>query len=74
VDASPGGEIPSSDLYRIGLVHDTTRYFNGDIDYVKVFNRALSAEEISIEYNTMVKNEVQFHDSGKVYAKKLKQY
>lgn len=55
-------------------VHDSNYYADASYDYFKLFNRALSAEEISIEYNTMVKNEVQVHNSGKVYAKALKQY
>jgi hypothetical protein len=74
IDASPGGSIPASSLYRIGLSHDTTRYFNGDIAYVKLFNRALTPEEIAIEYNTMFNNEVQIHESGVLYAKDIKQY
>ncbi len=40
----------------------------------KVFNRALTTEEIAIEYNTMFNNEVQIHESGVLYAKDLKQY
>ena len=50
------------------------REFAGDIDYVKVFNRALTPEEIAIEYNTMFNNEIQIHESGVLYAKDLKQY
>jgi len=51
-------------------------YFAGDIDYVKVFNRALTEEEIRIEYNTMFNNEVQIHNSDMetLYAKNLIQY
>jgi hypothetical protein len=45
-----------------------------DMKNVKIFNRALTAEEISIEYNTMFNNEVQIHESGTVYAKDLIQY
>ena len=73
-DPTPGGTIASTDTWRIGMSHDTTRYLNGNIDYAKMFNRALTAEEIAIEYNTMVNNEVQIHDSGKLYAKSMKQY
>lgn len=46
----------------------------GNVDYVKIFNHPLTAEEIKIEYNTMFKNEVQIHNSGTLYAKDLKQY
>jgi hypothetical protein len=45
-----------------------------DMNNIKVFNRALTAEEIAIEYNTMFNNEVQIHESGIVYAKDLIQY
>jgi hypothetical protein len=40
----------------------------------KVFNRALTAEEVKIEYNTQFNNEVQIHESGVVYARDLEQY
>jgi hypothetical protein len=40
----------------------------------KYFNRALTAEEIAIEYNTMFNNEVQIHESGVLYAKDIIQY
>jgi len=49
-------------------------YFRGNMKQHKLFNRALTHEEIAIEYNTMVNNQVQFDDSGTVYAKNLKQY
>jgi hypothetical protein len=59
---------------RIGRqVNTASEYFNGVIDDVKIFNRALTAEEIKIEYN-YGKNEVQIHESGVVYAKDLEQY
>jgi hypothetical protein len=45
-----------------------------DINDLKIFNRSLSAEEVRIEYNTMVKNEVQVSESGTLYGKDLKQY
>jgi hypothetical protein len=51
-----------------------TQSFVGRIYYAKIFNRVLSAEEVKIEYNTMVKNEVQVSESGTLYAKDLKQY
>ena len=55
-------------------VSDTNRFFRGYMKDAKVFNRALTPEEIAIEYNTMFKNEVQIHESGVLYAKDLKQY
>lgn len=66
----------SSTITTIG--HEYRKQFNeyyiGKIQNVKFFNRALSAEEISIEYNTMFKNEVQIHGSGVLYAKDIIQY
>ena len=52
----------------------TNEEFPGYIKEVKIFNRALTEEEIKIEYNTMFNNEVQIHESGVLYAKDLKQY
>jgi hypothetical protein len=49
-------------------------YFRGNMKEHKLFNRALTAEEIKIEYNTMFNNQVQIHESGVVYAKDLTQY
>jgi hypothetical protein len=46
----------------------------GILDEIKVFNRALTAEEVAIEYNTMFNNEVQIHEDGVVYAKDIVQY
>jgi hypothetical protein len=46
----------------------------GKMQDIKVFNRALTAEEIMIEYNTMFNNEVQIHESGVLYAKDIVQY
>jgi hypothetical protein len=45
-----------------------------DLGEIKLFNRALTAEEIKIEYNTMFNNQVQIHESGVVYARDLEQY
>lgn len=53
---------------------NAAEYFQGYVKQFKYFNRTLTAEEISIEYNTMFKNEVQIHESGVLYAKDLKQY
>lgn len=52
----------------------TTNYFIGELKNFKIFNRALTAEEVKLEYNTMLNNEVQIHESGILYAKDLIQY
>lgn len=49
-------------------------YFQGYVKQFKYFNRALTAEEVAIEYNTMFKNQVQVHESGVLYAKDIEQY
>jgi hypothetical protein len=49
-------------------------YLEAYINNAKIFNRALTAEEIKIEYNTQFNNEVQIHESGVVYATDLEQY
>ena len=53
---------------------DATQSFEGRLYNLKIFNRALTAEEIAIEYNTMFNNEVQIHESGVLYAKDIIQY
>lgn len=64
----------SISIYRTETnITDTNRFFRGYMKDAKVFNHALTAEEISIEYNTMFNNEVQIHESGVLYAKDLKQ-
>jgi hypothetical protein len=63
----------NTEVLRIGE-GNTGELFNGIIDEVKVFNRALTDEEMMIEYNTMFNNQVQIHESGVVYAKDLEQY
>ena len=46
--------------------------FNGIIDEVKIFNRALTAKEVRLEYNTMFNSEVQVEKvSGTLFAKDL---
>jgi len=72
--ADTGGYLPVGGEYYIGMSHDDTRFYKGDIAYVKLFNRALTAEEMKIEYNTMVNNEIQVDENGKLYATKLKEY
>ena len=49
-------------------------YFRGNMKQHKLFNRALTQEEIRIEYNTMLNNEVQIDENGTVYAKDFIQY
>jgi hypothetical protein len=63
----------NTEVLRIGE-GNTGELFNGIIDEVKVFNRALTDEEMMIEYNTMFNNQVQIHESGVVYARDLEQY
>jgi hypothetical protein len=53
---------------------DVTQSFEGRFYDLKVFNRALTDEEIKIEYNTMFNNEVQIHKNGTLYAKNIIQY
>ncbi|MCK5594059.1 MAG: hypothetical protein KAI18_02335, partial [Candidatus Aenigmarchaeota archaeon] len=43
--------VPTANNLWFGNVDTTSRYFNGTIDEVKIFNRALSAEEINSSYN-----------------------
>jgi hypothetical protein len=54
--------------------HDGSYRLTGNIKNIKVFNRALTPEEIAIEYNTIFNYEVQIHESGVLYAKDIKQY
>lgn len=49
-------------------------YFTGQIKNFKTFNRALTAAEVKLDYNTMFKNEVQISNSGIVYAKEFKEF
>jgi len=69
----PLNDLPNGITTFIGR-YSTANNFNGDIQYVKIFNRPLTAEEIQIEYNTMFNNQVQIHESGVVYARDLEQY
>jgi hypothetical protein len=54
--------------------NDGFYYFKGNIKHHKLFNRALTEEEIKIEYNTMLNNQLQIHESGVIYATDLEQY
>jgi len=61
--------------WNLGKDNNNVMYhFKGNMKQHKLFNRALTAEEIKIEYDVMVNNEVLFHESGTVYAKALIQY
>ena len=42
--------------------------------HLKLFSRDLSAEEIKLEYNTMLNNEVQISKEGVLYAKDVIEY
>jgi len=53
---------------------DANQSFEGNLYYLKIFNRGLTAEEIKIEYNTKFNREVQVHEDGTLYAQELKQY
>lgn len=56
--------------------NNNSNYFpmNGEIKNAKVFNRALTPEEVKIEYNTMFANKMQIHDSGTLYVKNYEEY
>ncbi|MFC1741787.1 LamG-like jellyroll fold domain-containing protein, partial [Nanoarchaeota archaeon] len=41
---------PSSDAFRIGRHVSTSRYFDGTLDEVRIYNRSLSVEQISLLY------------------------
>ncbi|NOQ56230.1 MAG: hypothetical protein GQ477_05505, partial [Nanohaloarchaea archaeon] len=43
--------VPTANNIWLGNVDTTSRYFNGTIDEVKIWNRALSPEEINASYN-----------------------
>ncbi|MDF1498680.1 MAG: LamG domain-containing protein [Patescibacteria group bacterium] len=49
-DYLPNGGINGDDLY-IGKGHDLTTSFNGSIDEVRIYNRALTADEVRYHYN-----------------------
>ena len=49
---SPASNITDITTVGIGRVYSTDRYFKGDIDDVRIYNRALSAEEVSLLYGS----------------------
>ena len=49
-DASAGADINTATDWRIGARDDGSRVFAGKIEYVMVYNRALSASEIALLY------------------------
>ena len=64
--------LSSNDETYIGNDSTQSREFAGDIAYVKIFNRALTAKEVKLEYNTMFNNEVQVEKVTKtLFAKDL---
>lgn len=73
VSTASGGITANSHPIYIGTDFDN-EMFKGKLKLVKIFNRALTAEEIAIEYNTMFNNQIQIHESGTLYAKDIVQY
>ena len=72
--AKTGALIVSDNPLFIGYttVSGEQAAFNGIIDEVKIFNRALTAKEVRLEYNTMFNSEVQVEkNSGTLFAKDL---
>ena len=51
---------------RLGRRFNSTRFFNGDISNVKIFNRALTPEEIAVEYKRTGPTKMTQHN-GTVY-------
>ena len=66
--------ISSASHVSIGRTGSNGYYFDGIISNLKIFNRALTDEEVAIEYNTMFNGEVQIHNSGTIFAKDIIQY
>jgi hypothetical protein len=54
--------------------NDGFLYFRGNMKQHKLFNRALTDEEVRIEYNAMFNGIAQIHKSGIVYAKEIVEY
>ena len=75
VDVYKTGALSDSDnplFIGYTTVSEEQAAFNGIIDEVKIFNRALTAKEVRLEYNTMFNSEVQVEkDSGTLFAKDL---
>lgn len=63
------------DTWNIGRDNNNGFYhFRGRMKQLKLFSRALSADEIKLEYNTMLNNEVQISKEGVLYAKEVIEY
>lgn len=58
-----GSMQPSSNPFYIGFRSDWNRYYNGTIDEVKVWNRALSPEEIYLDYLGSYANIEKYYQS-----------
>lgn len=75
VDVAKNGALTVSDnplFIGYTTVSGEQTAFNGIIDEVKIFNRALTAKEVRLEYNTMFNSEVQVEkNSGTLFAKDL---
>jgi hypothetical protein len=64
--------IASSDKVCIGKTGTNGYYLDGKIQDVRIYNRALSAEEVKILYETTgINNPMKMDSNGKVYVKKL---
>lgn len=65
--------VDFGDNFLFGNWTSLTQSYQGKMYYAKFFNRALTAEEIKLEYNTMFNNEVQIDSRGTLYAKDIQQ-
>ncbi|MBT4597377.1 MAG: LamG domain-containing protein, partial [Candidatus Diapherotrites archaeon] len=52
--ADATGVLDQDDILKIALDDATTRFFNGFIDEVKIYDKALTAEEIIADYNSFL--------------------
>lgn len=71
--AKTGSRSTTDNPFYIGYteVEGEQAAFNGIIDEVKIFNRALTEKEVKLEYNTMFNSEVQVANDGTVFARDL---
>jgi hypothetical protein len=54
--------------------NDGFLHFKGNMKHHKIFNRALTAEEVGIEHSVMLNGIAQIHKSGTVHARELVEY
>ncbi len=52
-ETTPSKTYSTSDGFTIGTWSDSNRYFNGDIGPIQVYNKTLSASEITQNYNAL---------------------